>query len=178
MNDEFVIILLNIKKKHVGNFNFMKIYLNEDILDEYTSSPNSFSNIFHQMYIDLPRMNVLIGNKRITNVCELFTYISNNPYLKADQQLVYLFTSQTMLSLPLANIQKIIHNDLVISEHSDDTKRNTNITIEPDMIFINKKLRAVNMKGGDILTVMTFEIFMEVDLVVGETFVYIKAHMV
>lgn len=156
------------------NFTLVKTYNNDELLTDYN---DGFENIFRQMCLDIPRQDIYIDEAKVNNVSDILFYISTQPYLKCDHLLVYLFLSQTMLSIPVLLIAEIISNinkDLVISSHEDNR---TSIIINSDKILIEKKLSGViPMYSGNIENKLIFDVSIDVDLVIGETMLYIRGY--
>lgn len=155
-----------------SDFTLIKIYSNEELLTEYNTG---FEKVFHQMCLDIPRQDIYLDETKANCISDILYYISSNPYLKCNQLLVYLFLSQTMLSIPTLLISDIIsniNNKLVVSS----TKRSrTNIIVFPYNLLIQIKLSGVIPTiNGDIQNVLDFDISIDVDLVGDETFMYIS----
>ena len=85
--------------------------------------------------------------------------------------MVYLFLSQTILSIPLECIYKISKNNYIIGEHIIGHRISVYIT--PYNIIVKKKLRAIEIIKGDIFTKQNFDITMEIDFIVNKTWLHI-----
>jgi len=172
--DEGFTVISNCSDIKSTDFTLIKVFNNEKIVEEYN---DGFEQVFQQMCLDIPRQDVYLDEAKVNHITDILNYISNQPYLKCDQVLVYLFLSQTMLSIPVMLLTQIIGNideELVVS--NSDSEGRTVMILNSDTLLVQKKLTAVIPSFDKIETKLYFDVSIDVDFVFGETLLYIKGN--
>jgi hypothetical protein len=155
-----------------ANFILMKKYNNEYLIKEYCQD---ISQLFRQVCIDVPRMDVYIEDMKTKHVDDILLYISSQPCLKHEKKLIFLFLTQIILSIPailLSEIMQKLDKDLILSEPTSESR--PTVILYPDAISVNKKLRGVVIDEDNIHTILQFDICMDVDILTCEMELYIK----
>jgi hypothetical protein len=178
--DDFVIITDDKKNIPFVDFLYVKNIDNKDIVSQYifdkVDNIKCVFNIINQMFIDIPREDVYIKDKKIDNIYDILYYIEQN-FLQKNKLLVYFFFTQICFVIPLKilyDMTKNINEDIIIT----DGGRN-NINIYNNTIIVKKKLNSVlpdyYEKSCEMINFLSFDIIMEVDFVMNTTQLYIES---
>ncbi len=168
MEDEFIHI--NTERITDNDFSLIHTINNDELLNFIDIGPDE---LIRQINVDLHRCGIILDKIKPAEPYELMDYINSHPYLRVNKHLVIIACTQLVMLLPCKILTDLISDDLSITDISKNNQ--LNIIVDPDIINVNKKLKAITVdKYGDDHTKYIFKIEIDIDLFSDETIIYIN----